>query len=103
MGKTELTGAYMAQMADEWRKANPEAWERITKLARLYASQGRRFSMEKLIQAARYDMTTNGIFAGFKVNNNSRAALARTLLEENPQLKDYMSIRKSKVDERSAA
>ena len=26
MGKTELTGAYMAQMADEWRKANPEAF-----------------------------------------------------------------------------
>lgn len=103
MGKTELTGAYMAQMADEWRKANPEAWDRMVGMARDYVAQGRRFSMEKLLQAMRYDMRTNGTSQQFKANNNTRAALARMMLKENPGFDKYMSIRKSKVDERSAA
>lgn len=100
---TELTGAYMAQMAKQWREDNPEAWRRIVKLATLYAADGRRFSMEKLLQVARYDMMTNGIWGGFKVNNNARAGLARMLLDEHPELSGYMSIRKSKVDDKEAA
>lgn len=100
---SELTGAYMAQMAEDWRKANHDAWERMVRMGREYVAQGRRFSMEKLLQAMRYDMATNGTSQQFKANNNTRAALARMMLEENPGFEKYMSIRKSKVDEWRAA
>ena len=96
--KTELTGEFMLSQAVEWRKANEKAWELMTDMGRQYVAQGRRFSMEKLLQFARYDMLTNGYSQGFKVNNNTRAALARMMLAENPGFEKYMEVRKSKVD-----
>lgn len=98
MSKTELTGEYMVLLARKWRKDNPEAWERMVEIGRDYVSQGRRFSMEKLFQIARYDMPTNGTSQSFKVNNNTRAKLARMMRDENPGFDKYMNIRKSKVD-----
>lgn len=98
MAKTELTGEYMTQMAVEWRNANAKAWELMTDMGRQYVAQGRRFSMEKLLQFARYDMLTNGYSQGFKVNNSTRAALARMMIKENPGFEKYMETRKSKVD-----
>lgn len=98
MAKTELTGEYMTSLARKWREDNPHAWERMTRKALEYVAQGRRFSMEKLLQFARYDMETNGFSQGFKANNNTRAALARMMRDEHPEVRDYMEIRKSKVD-----
>ena len=95
---TEMTGECMAAMADRWVAANPDAWDRISSMALGYEARGRRFSMEKLLQAARYDMATNGHSQGFKANNNARAALARRLMRENPGLERYMDVRRSKVD-----
>ena len=96
--KTELTGEYMIAQAVQWREANPEAWDALVRMAKGYAKQGRRFSMERLFQTARYDMATNGHSQGFKVNNNTRAALARMMKAEHPELERYMETRKSKVD-----
>lgn len=98
MARTELTGEYMVDMAVKWRERNAKAWELMSDMARQYVVQGRRFSMEKLLQFARYDMLTNGYSQGFKVNNNTRAALARMMLKENPEFEKYMDVRKSKVD-----
>lgn len=98
MTKAELTGEHMAQMARDWRAANPEAWELMTAKGEEFAARRRRFSMETLFQFARYDMATNGFSQGFKVNNNTRAALARMMRDENPEFAPFMDIRKSKVD-----
>ena len=99
MAKAEMTGEYMRAMATEWRKNNADAWERMVSAAREHVAEGRRFSMETLFQIARYEMRTNGFSQGFKVNNNTRAALARMMRDENPGFEKYMDIRKSKVDE----
>ena len=99
MAKAEMTGEYMMAMATEWRKNNSEAWERMVSVAREHVAEGRRFSMETLFQTARYEMRTNGFSQGFKVNNNTRAALARMMRDENPGFEKYMDIRRSKVDE----
>lgn len=98
MAKTELTGEYMTALARKWREENDHAWDRMVGMAERYVEQGRRFSMEKLFQFARYDMATNGHSQGFKVNNNTRAALARMMRDEHPEFTPYMDIRKSKVD-----
>ena len=98
MTKTELTGEYMTALARKWRDENEHAWERMTGKGRQYVAQKRRFSMEMLFQFARYEMPTNGHSQGFKVNNNTRAALARMMRDENPEFAPFMDIRKSKVD-----
>lgn len=94
-----LTGCYMASIAERWVAENPDAWERITALALGYERSNRRFSMERLLQTARYDMATNGHIQGFKVNNNARAALARKLIAQHPEVKRCMDIRRSAVDD----
>lgn len=93
-----LSGAWMKQEAARWRHENIHAWSAMKRIAEGYIADGRRFSMEKLMQAARYDMATNGHSDGFKVNNNLRSALGRMLIDELPQAKDYMEVRRSKVD-----
>lgn len=99
VAKSEMTGEYMRLMAVEWRNANPEAWTYLVGMAKVYADRRQRFSMERLFQTARYDMGTNGHSQGFKVNNNTRASLARMMLEEHPEFKGLMEVRKSKVDQ----
>lgn len=96
--KEELTGEYMMALAVAWRNQNERAWDLMVEKGESYVEQRRRFSMEKLLQYARYDMETNGHSQGFKVNNNTRAGLARMMRDEHPEFKDYMEIRKSKVD-----
>lgn len=96
--KTELTGEYMMMLADRWIADNPVAWNRMMQIARGYWLDGRRFSMEKLIQHARYDMATNGTSQNFKVNNSTRSALARRMIEQHPEFDKLVERRKSKVD-----
>lgn len=96
--KTELTGEYMVMLADKWVEENPAAWGRMTEIAKGYWLEGRRFSMEKLFQHARYDMATNGTSQNFKVNNSTRAALARRMVREHPEFDKLIERRKSKVD-----
>lgn len=93
-----MTGDWMVRKADEWVAANWYAWCRMKGIAWGYVNEGRRFSMERLFQEARYDMATNGCSDGFKVNNNTRAALARRLVREIPAAGKYIETRSSKVD-----
>ena len=93
-----VTGQWMMAEAMRWRHDNLRAWSVMRRIAEDYMAQGRRFSMEKLMQHARYDMETNGYSQGFKVNNNLRSALARLLIKEMPGVDKHIEIRSSKVD-----
>lgn len=93
-----LSGEWMLREAAGWRHMNLRAWSAMKRIAEGYIAQGRRFSMETLIQRARYDMGTEGLSQGFKVNNNLRSALARMLVQELPQARPYLDMRGSKVD-----
>ena len=103
MARTELTGAYMMQMASEWRENNPEAWAWAVDTAKRHVALGMRFSMDQLMHQVRFEMATNGHTMGFKVNNSTTAALARMMRDEHPETCAFLEIRKSKVDEGRAA
>lgn len=94
-----MTGERMVAMADEWIAKNPTAWEWMNRRASMYASEGRRFSMERLLQDARYEFSGREVVDHFKVNNNSRSALARKIAAEHPECKPYMDFRRSAVDD----
>lgn len=94
-----MTGERMQDMADKWVSDNPDAWGRMCRRAVYYAGRGMRFSMERLVQDARYEMSTNGTSQGFKFNNNARAACARRLIGEHPECERYMDVRRSAVDD----
>ena len=83
-----ITGQWMFKKADEWIAANGSIWNLV---------QGRRFSMEYLIQFARYDCDARGVTA-FKVDNNIRSALRRRMVERHPKWEEFVEKRDSKVD-----
>ena len=98
MAKTELTGEYMTAQAVAWREANQDAWNRVVDMARKHVKLGMRFSMDQLMHHVRFEMASDGLSQGFKVNNNTVAVLSRMLRNEYPETCDYLEIRKSKVD-----
>lgn len=97
------TGEYMLKMADDWIAANPKVWADMMLKAAEFVTEGQRFSMERLIQFARYERKSKpgGVFDDerrFKVNNDCRAGMARRMLELHPSWEKYVDIRRSKVD-----
>lgn len=100
---SEMTGERMSQLAEEWRERNPAAWAWAVGAAKRHVDLGMRFSMDQLMHQVRFEMATNGLSQGFKVNNNATSALARMMLAEHPEVSGYMEVRKSKVDGRDAA
>lgn len=93
-----ITGAAMLEMADKWIADNPQAWSWMMNRAAEMVSQGRRFSMEYLLQLARYEMPTNGTSQSFKVNNNTRSALRKRMVQRYPAWEANVERRQSKVD-----
>ena len=67
------------------------------RIAANYVAKDRRFSMETLIQFARYERVSKGVTA-FKVDNNIRAALRKRMIERHPNWDKYIEKRDSKVD-----
>lgn len=92
-----LTGQWMLKKADEWIAANASIWNLMMGKAAELVAQGRRFSMEYLIQFARYDCDARGVTA-FKVDNNIRSALRKRMIERHPRWDEYIVKRDSKVD-----
>lgn len=92
-----ITGQWMRKKADEWIAANGSIWNLMMNKAAELVAQGRRFSMEYLIQFARYDCDARGVTA-FKVDNNIRSALRRRMVERHPKWEEFIEKRDSKVD-----
>lgn len=92
-----ITGQWMLKKADEWIAANASIWNRMMGKAAELVAQGRRFSMEYLIQYARYDCDARGV-TPFKVDNNIRSALRKRMVERHPKWEEFIEKRDSKVD-----
>lgn len=92
-----ITGQWMLKKADEWIAANVSIWNRMMGKAAELVAQGRRFSMEYLIQYARYDCDARGV-TPFKVDNNIRSALRKRMVERHPKWEEFIEKRDSKVD-----
>lgn len=92
-----ITGQWMLKKADEWIAANGSIWNLMMNKAADLVMQGRRFSMEYLIQFARYDCDARGVTA-FKVDNNIPSALRKRMVELHPKWEEFIEKRDSKVD-----
>lgn len=92
-----ITGQWMLKKADEWIAANGSIWNLMMNKAAELVAQGRRFSMEYLIQFALYDCDARGVTA-FKVDNNIRSALRKRMVERYPRWERHIKKRDSKVD-----
>lgn len=85
--------------ANAWKHEHPDAWGYARRMAVAEASAGRRFGAQFLIESIR-----KRDFASFgtpypQVNNDFAPAFARMLLIERPELRRWVELRASALDE----
>ena len=84
--------------ADEWIKLNPDIWRRFEAHCINEAAQGRRISVQWLIEDVRAHDYVNRIGDPVKVNNNFAPIFARRLIKAHPELASFIETRKSVYD-----
>ena len=93
-----VTGDKIMKDAMEWRSRNLRAWTLMKHKAEERFEQGRRTSIAELAEDARYSMRLEGYTDGFRINNTTRAGLARLMIQECPHLASIIETRSSKAD-----
>lgn len=93
----QAKGDRFREEADQWVADNPAAWDYMVSQAVNSARAGRRFGIGSLVEHVRWHMFAEGR-TGFKCNNNHRAALARRLIREHPEVEPYITTRGSVLD-----
>lgn len=88
----------MRNEAELWISENPDAWAAIVSAAKAEAAADRRFSVRLIVDSAcRIDRAS--IDGGrTSANHNAIAALSRLLLEQHPDLKPFVNLRRSLCD-----
>ena len=94
----QAKGDRYREEADAWIADNPEAWDYMTDQALVSARNGRRFGIGALCEVVRWKMRNVEGRTGFKLNNSHRAAFARRLVKEHPEIAPYISMRSSVID-----
>ena len=85
--------------AKAWIKQNPKAWAAIKWQAKTLAAKGKRVSIKRMLENLRYiDKHLNDRNTDYSICNSYSACLARFLVAECPEVKPYISLKKSKVD-----
>lgn len=103
-GSRTLTGETAPYFAFEWAHNHNDAWRDMVRKAFAMKQRCGRVSMQLLVEECRYKHypsfdKTNEVF---KVSNTLAAALARLMVESNPQLSGCFLFRASASDEQFA-
>ena len=92
-------GAELAAKCADWMDANPDALRYIERRALEEAGAERRFSVRLLLEEARRKDFTDRRGCGTRINNVIAPALARRIVEAHPEVRPFVKLRRSMVDE----
>lgn len=92
-------GAELAAKCADWMAANPDALRYIERRALEEAAAERRFSVRLLLEEARRKDFTDREGRGTRINNVIAPALARRIVEAHPEVRPFVKLRRSMVDE----
>lgn len=85
--------------AEEWVKANPDAFAAVERVALEKARRRQKFGIGQITEIVRWEMPDLKVAGsdGFKMNNNHRAYIARMLIERHPELGEFIETRRVKA------
>lgn len=92
-------GAELAAKCADWMAANPDALRYIERRALEEAGAERRFSVRLLLEEARRKDFTDRQGRGTRINNVIAPALARRLVDAHPEVRPFVKLRRSMVDD----
>lgn len=94
-----MSAETMKENAEAWIERNPMAWDLIKARAQASIRQQKRFSVKRALEELR---DAPGIVWGsnddFKISNSYSAVFVRILVTEMPELRELVTLRRSKVD-----
>jgi len=88
----------LRRKAEEWITANPVIYALTERFALEMASKKKKFGIALLFERVRWEIkvTAQPDEDGFKLNNNHRAYVARRLVQDHPDLAQFLSFRTTK-------
>lgn len=92
-------GAEIESLAADWMRANPDAVRYIERRALEETEAKRRFSVRLLLEEARKRGFSDREGNRTKINNVIAPAVARALIREHPEVRPFVKLRRSMVDE----
>lgn len=92
-------GAELAAKCADWMDANPDALRYIERRALEEAGAERRFSVRLLLEEARRKDFTDRLGRGTRINNVIAPALARRIVDAHPEVRPFVKLRRSMVDD----
>ena len=91
--------AELAAKCADWMAANPDALRYIERRALEETAAERRFSVRLLLEEARRKDFTDREGRGTRINNVIAPALARRIVEAHPEVRPFVRLRRSMVDD----
>lgn len=89
----------MYHNAELWIVRNPRAWAFIKQRADKCVHDGHRFSMKRALEELRdSDLVNRFNEDEFKISNSLASVLTRFLIEDMPEVREFVTLRHSKVD-----
>ena len=89
----------MMENAKAWIAKNPKAWEIIENQARAAIRDRKRFSVKKALEVLRDNPIITWLDdSDFKISNSYASVFTRLLVQKMPELREFVTMRKSKVD-----
>lgn len=92
-------GAELAAKCADWMAANPDALRYIERRALEETAAERRFSVRLLLEEARRKDFTDRRGHDTRINNVIAPALARRIVEAHPEVRPFVRLRRSVVDD----
>jgi hypothetical protein len=79
----------------QFHNGNPHIYTRLVEMARQLKAKGfRRYSINSLFEVLRWHSALKTKGSLFKLNNNYRSYYARLIMEKEPDIEGFFSIRK---------
>ena len=86
------------ERALEWRRENPDAYRYMDHLATRESAAQRKVSARWLVEQARKKDFTNVYGNTTRINNNLTPAIARLIVLDHPETREWFEFRHAKAD-----
>lgn len=88
----------MLANAKAWVARNPQAWTYLKAMAHRAITNQERFSIKRELEELRESNFVRMDEDDYKISNSYAAVLVRLLIQEMPELREFVTLRRSKVD-----
>lgn len=86
------------EAAAAWKAKHPDAWRYMASQAMWRAERGLKFSMRALVEYVRWHFQLEHPGESYAIDGNAVPAMARLLVAEHPELREYVEMRRTGLD-----